>query len=104
MISTGMLQNIWIYLKVKFVYFEAIWSFEVSFHVTLGFTKRLLENFGPRVDMKGGCLNVNSPIAAAAAPGKGQIYCKIWQKLQFLADAKERKIYFPPIQKFVKQL
>ena len=27
------------------------------------------------VDMKGGCLNVSSPIAAA--PGKGQIYRKI---------------------------
>ena len=53
--------------------------------------------------MKGGCLNVSSPIAAAA-PGKGQIYCKIWQKLQFLADAMERKISFPPIQNFVNQL
>ena len=50
--------------------------------------------------MKGGCLNVSSPIAAAGAAGKGQIYCKIWQKLQFLADAKAHKIYFPPIQKF----
>ena len=43
--------------------------------------------------MKGGCLNVSSPIAAA--PGKGQIYRKIWQnfcqKLQFLTDAKEQK-------------
>ena len=53
------------------MYFEAIWSFEVSFHVTVGFNKRLLENFGPWVDMKGGCLNVSSPIAAAA-PGKGR--------------------------------
>ena len=75
----------------------------MSFHVTVGFNKRLLEIFGPWVDMKGGCLNVSSPIAAAA-PGKGQIYCKIWQKLQFLADAMERKISFPPIQKFVNQL
>ena len=49
--------------------------------------------------MKGGCLNVSSPIAASEAAGKGQIYCKIWQKLQFLADAKAHKIYFPPIQK-----